>query len=474
MVATVEISMAANTNTETVENVDAQSVSGDSLTGEIAEVVDTLLRKHKTGEAAVTPSSEDPTILSGGGNRAGPGNPPLRKNLGEIRSGLIGYMLGEKGITKKAHGEILVHFDSVTQLAEALLDEIARLKGENGILKELAFRRPSEGMMAGPYIPPVIRETNTSESPSGSKTFAEIAKDGGPPKTSKTKKATASSTKPSKPVTNRGGNKQKKGEITPSSNKKRTAGKRRELLVYPAIPEDKADDVIDAIKKAINPDEVEGGARGFARLPNEGVLVLLEKPAGIESLRSLIQAKPELKNKIKVAEANQKTRKIVVYGLPSEWTNEVLHGEIGKKNPWFTEADFELSTKIKSKDGRTTHWVFNCTPEAHQRALEAKAIKGAWERYRISAFHTVLRCYRCQEFGHMAIRCTKEQSCHKCAKQCTKETCTVLKGESKPRCINCQRYNGANKASVPMDHAATDAKCPQYLKALERLKTKDK
>lgn len=62
-----------------------------------------------------------------------------------------------------------------------------------------------------------------------------------------------------------------------------------------------------------------------------------------------------------------------------------------------------------------------------------------------------LRCFRCQRYGHGSNRCTREERCSKCAGSHCVDTCTV----TELCCANC---------TEDKDHAASDKKCPAYIK----------
>ena len=62
-----------------------------------------------------------------------------------------------------------------------------------------------------------------------------------------------------------------------------------------------------------------------------------------------------------------------------------------------------------------------------------------------------LRCFKCQRYGHGSDRCSREERCSKCAGNHSADICT----SSSLCCANCED----NK-----DHAASDRKCPVYIK----------
>ena len=65
----------------------------------------------------------------------------------------------------------------------------------------------------------------------------------------------------------------------------------------------------------------------------------------------------------------------------------------------------------------------------------------------------IIRCYKCQKFGHMSSNCHSRESCKHCAEEHSVAKCT---NKDKPaKCSNCKG-----------NHEADDTNCPTYIKQI--------
>ena len=72
----------------------------------------------------------------------------------------------------------------------------------------------------------------------------------------------------------------------------------------------------------------------------------------------------------------------------------------------------------------------------------------------------VVRCYNCQEFGHIKPNCPHKAQCSKCFDSHDSRDYT----ESNPKYINC--HKAGNEL---IDHAASSLNCPQFKLELKKL-----
>ena len=96
----------------------------------------------------------------------------------------------------------------------------------------------------------------------------------------------------------------------------------------------------------------------------------------------------------------------------------------------------------------------SCRSEAADKILESQIFVG---ESKIIAepprYQNIIRCYKCQKFGHIAINCTREASCRLCSKAfCDSSSC------NERVCTNC----GGG-------HPASDTKCPVFIKQNENI-----
>lgn len=92
--------------------------------------------------------------------------------------------------------------------------------------------------------------------------------------------------------------------------------------------------------------------------------------------------------------------------------------------------------------------------ETKDRLLAKKRVCIDLERYRIVQFVTIVRCFKCQAFGHMSGRCPGVLTCVKCSGDHNISDCK----SSSVRCSNC--YFKDQEADC--EHRADSLDCPEY------------
>lgn len=133
---------------------------------------------------------------------------------------------------------------------------------------------------------------------------------------------------------------------------------------------------------------------------------------------------------------------LVVSGVHPSITDSELSNEIGQP-----------CHRLKSsKLGGTDTWKVKiiCGSAEDKQRLLKEGVHLGHQRHRAAEYitkPTVLQCFRCLSFGHIAKACTSERKCRHCAGTHESQKCDA----TAKTCANC---GGA--------HSATDFVCPQY------------
>ena len=93
-------------------------------------------------------------------------------------------------------------------------------------------------------------------------------------------------------------------------------------------------------------------------------------------------------------------------------------------------------------------------------------VKLGWDTVKVRTYvPRPVRCFNCQELGHVAEQCESEQTCSFCCETHKLEDCTYRKIEES-YCMNCQEYG----------HPSTSKKCPEWKKqcGIQKIKKQEK
>lgn len=98
-----------------------------------------------------------------------------------------------------------------------------------------------------------------------------------------------------------------------------------------------------------------------------------------------------------------------------------------------------------------------------EKLLETGKVKIGWTVCRVRQKVEVLRCYKCQGFGHVAMDC-KGPDRSKVCRLCGKEGHLAKNCKGDPFCIICRAADEQGRA----DHIPGSARCPSFQKAKEK------
>lgn len=114
---------------------------------------------------------------------------------------------------------------------------------------------------------------------------------------------------------------------------------------------------------------------------------------------------------------------------------------------------FEIVRKINTRNGRV-NWLIDVDRQARDYLIGRRRICVDFERYRIVEHINIIRCFKCQTYGHVANRCAGEQRCAKCSGSHQ----TLVCDSENVVCANCY-FDGKTEL---IDHRADSFDCPVY------------
>ncbi|KAL7304831.1 hypothetical protein TKK_0003054 [Trichogramma kaykai] len=130
--------------------------------------------------------------------------------------------------------------------------------------------------------------------------------------------------------------------------------------------------------------------------------------------------------------------RMIIYDVPVVHSDLELVQLLRRQNSILTpEHVLKPIFKVGKRDNEVTHWVMEVSPECRDVLVKEGGLYLGWRRCRVKEHCALTRCYKCQDFGHIAKHCKeKDSTCGKCGevghtfKECTTE---------KQAKLNCQR-----------------------------------
>jgi len=162
----------------------------------------------------------------------------------------------------------------------------------------------------------------------------------------------------------------------------------------------------------------------------------------------------------------QKKKPMVqILGINQDISKEDIFNYIVKQNDAlgdYAECSFEVKFEKTDRLG-SKFVVAQVEPKLYKKLIETKKVYIGHSACPVKERVNVMRCYKCQRFGHASRVCQNEVACVVCAgpheaKDCQSGTAT--------KCSNCEWVNTKRKQRkqdpIECDHRADNMTCPQY------------
>lgn len=195
--------------------------------------------------------------------------------------------------------------------------------------------------------------------------------------------------------------------------------------------------------------------------------IIIEAPE--ESVKKIMENEEVKAADLKRVKEEGLRPRLVIMRVSKGTTASELKEAILKQN--LTEhsiSEDEIGVKYKygPRDQATVNWVLEVSPRVRNLALNRGRVYIGWDSCPVRDHIRVIRCYRCQKYGHLAKNCRSEKEfCAYCAGEHQTKECR--EPEEYKCCINCIR--GKIRDRELLRHEATESKCPEYVRKVTDL-----
>lgn len=197
-----------------------------------------------------------------------------------------------------------------------------------------------------------------------------------------------------------------------------------------------------------------------------GILIGCKTRDDNEKLKKL--AVEKLSSNYEVKEVRGINPRVRVVGISAEIKEEDFIHIITKMNSNLISSDCKLIKYFPTKKNRNIYQaIIQLDTNSYENVMHAGNLFVGYSSCIVFDAVDIYRCYRCNEFNHLAKFCNKPHTCPRCAGNHELNVCQskILK------CINCVALKSQSKSDVSADHAAWDvSKCIAYSNARDKLR----
>lgn len=223
------------------------------------------------------------------------------------------------------------------------------------------------------------------------------------------------------------------------------------------------------------------------------VILKMKNREETETMRLALSESEALKEKTKISVPRKRRERLLLLSLDPDIEEEVVRSELRKtlddlapeghmirnltnrlRDTTLTaeakgalqdlyldnQVDFEIIRQIKTRNGKT-NWLIDVDGTGKEILLAKRRICIDFERYRIVEFLPIVRCFKCQQYGHYAGSCKNRMQCAKCSEEHSVKECK----SSVTCCANCY-FKDATGDTI---HRADSSDCPIYKAERNRL-----
>lgn len=174
----------------------------------------------------------------------------------------------------------------------------------------------------------------------------------------------------------------------------------------------------------------------------------------VNNILKIIEEIKALKSITEITYKSTNIKKIIVLGIPTEILEEDIIQQIN--NQYNLEVPVTINKVMKKENSKKYQIIIEVEDWAAKEIVNKRRIQFGFINCRTSFYQPIIRCNRCQDYGHSHINCRRPEFCQYCAKQHKSTYCHVRKTPNKQRCINCIGTPG------DFPHSANSSECPTF------------
>lgn len=247
---------------------------------------------------------------------------------------------------------------------------------------------------------------------------------------------------------------------TEKGKQKEVQPPKKVVLAYPEKDGQTSDETKALIQDKCHPTEEGWKVKNFRRIRGGGMLI----EAGDEQTLTKIKNSQRLKEiGLRIEEPKKRGPKVIIYDIPRTDDNDKLLERLFQQNLQDKGFDKEETIKqmtIRLRTGKNkdnVNIVIEGPAKIRHELIKQETVYIGFAACKVKDFLVPMRCYKCQQYGHLSKTCKGKDRCSKCGdeghgfKECN--------SKEKDACANCKKDGKEHK------HRVDSKMCPHFDKA---------
>lgn len=217
------------------------------------------------------------------------------------------------------------------------------------------------------------------------------------------------------------------------------------------------------VTKRVDPAQLKiAGVRNAAR---GGIRIECENDETMQKLHEA--ARNALGDHYEIQIPEFKKPKIIIVGIHEKYLTD-LDMFINKLKDISNTNEIRFIKKYKPPRKEHFNVLLDVSIEAFNFFMNERKLRFGWDSFPVYEFVSVLRCFKCWKYGHMASLCKQDRfTCPLCAGNHKADQCT----SSNKCCSNCKYVSNVLKIrNVDINHTVFDRNCTSYRRQLDKIK----
>lgn len=212
----------------------------------------------------------------------------------------------------------------------------------------------------------------------------------------------------------------------------------------------------------VNISNLRVGVNSLKENSNGTVIIKCNRKEDVEKIQKAVKEKLPSQYNMEIIQLMKPKIKIPNLRVDKNFKKEQIEKMIIDQNPIINEDDYLYVKYVKDFQHKDTSTVFaEVNGSLFHKIMEqndGKLFIG-WQNLKVYENNILTQCTKCFRFRHTHNKCKNNILCPCCSEQHELKFCN---NAGKPICNNCMFANSKYKTNHPINHFASDKKCPTY------------